>query len=31
MTGLIAYVGFIGGFSVIALSLYYGFRAIKFL
>jgi Cytochrome B6-F complex subunit VI (PetL) len=31
MTGLIAYVGFIGGFSVIALTLYYGLRALKFL
>jgi hypothetical protein len=31
MSGLIAYIGFLGGFSVIALILYYGFRAIKFL
>jgi hypothetical protein len=31
MAGLVAYVGFIVGFSVIALTLYYGFRAIKFI
>lgn len=31
MAGLVAYVGFIGGFSVIALTLYYGLRAIKFI
>ncbi|WP_071828012.1 cytochrome b6-f complex subunit PetL [Geminocystis sp. NIES-3709] len=31
MSGLIAYVAFLGGFSVVALTLYYGFRAIKFL
>ncbi len=29
MSGLIAYVGFIGAFSVIAIGLYYGFRAFK--
>ena len=29
MAGVIAYVGFIGFFSVVALGLYYGFRALK--
>jgi hypothetical protein len=28
-SGLVAYIGFIVGFSVVALGLYYGFRAIK--
>jgi cytochrome b6-f complex subunit 6 len=29
MSGLVAYIGFIIGFSVVALGLYYGFRAVK--
>ncbi|MGI0480001.1 cytochrome b6-f complex subunit PetL [Geminocystis sp. CENA526] len=31
MSGLVAYVGFIGAFSVVAITLYYGLRAIKFI
>jgi hypothetical protein len=31
MSGLVAYVGFIGVFSVVAVTLYYGLRAIKFI
>ncbi|WP_017295454.1 cytochrome b6-f complex subunit PetL [Geminocystis herdmanii] len=31
MSGLVAYVGFIGVFSVVAITLYYGLRAIKFI
>ncbi len=29
MSGVIAYVGFIGAFSVVAVGLFYAFRAIK--
>ncbi len=29
MSAVIAYVGFMGAFSVLAVGLYYGFRAIK--
>ncbi|MGY6528596.1 MAG: cytochrome b6-f complex subunit PetL [Cyanobacterium sp.] len=31
MSGVIAYVGIIGGFTVAAVGLYYGFRALKLL
>lgn len=31
MSGIIAYAGFIIAFSVITLTLYYGFKAVKFL
>jgi len=29
MSAVIAYIGFIGAFSVVAIGLYYGFRAFK--
>lgn len=29
--GVVAYIGIIGGFSVVAVALYYGFRALKLL
>lgn len=31
MSGVVAYVGIIGAFSVVAIGLYYGFRALKLL
>ncbi len=29
MSGVVAYVGIVGGFTVAAVGLYYGFRALK--
>lgn len=29
MSAVVAYVGFMGAFSVLAVGLYYGFRALK--
>jgi hypothetical protein len=29
MSAVVAYVAFIGAFSILALGLYYGFRALK--